>query len=249
MVLNPFSKVELPIAPVKKGYGFDGVVIRDKERDELQCHICGKFFKGLSKHISMAHGKTSREYKKEYGLPLTFPLVAKSTSALLSEQAIENSGNYNLTPIEASVKAKESRDKNVGKYREYYRNNASFHNKRGICDLQINSRYLVVCFIVGKLASESNLNTYDSPLRSRIIRRYESFDNYIKIIGQELYDNKKEGCMESVIAILRDFYHSNGELPKLKDFGVVTQDKILKMFGSFESSLVHSGFERMKVEI
>jgi hypothetical protein len=44
--------------------------------DKVQCHICGKTFRGLSNHVPQAHGMTAGEYRAEFGLPRTLGLVS-----------------------------------------------------------------------------------------------------------------------------------------------------------------------------
>ena len=49
------------------------------DNDKLRCHICGEEHAGLYRHVGMAHGVDTREYKKMYGIPMTYGLSGKAT--------------------------------------------------------------------------------------------------------------------------------------------------------------------------
>ncbi len=68
--------------PLKKytpGYGYYGVVSYNKERDKVQCHICGRLFKNVGSHAALLHGIGKQEYKKQTGLAMTTALVGEGT--------------------------------------------------------------------------------------------------------------------------------------------------------------------------
>jgi len=51
-----------------KIYGTVGIVAYDPIEDKLQCHLCGKWRRGLGTHVVMAHGWTADDYREEFGL-------------------------------------------------------------------------------------------------------------------------------------------------------------------------------------
>ena len=53
----------------------------------IVCMECGSKQKMLRRHLRTAHGMTAEEYRKDYGLPDTYPMVAPSYSEQRSELA------------------------------------------------------------------------------------------------------------------------------------------------------------------
>ena len=59
---------------------------RSVRNDHIVCLECGKHFSMLKRHLNTDHQLTPQEYRKKWGLPLTYPVVApdyaKTRSAL-----------------------------------------------------------------------------------------------------------------------------------------------------------------------
>lgn len=56
--------------------------------DFVTCLACGKRFKALKRHIRTDHGQTPQEYRAQWGLPATFPMVAPNYAATRSALAV-----------------------------------------------------------------------------------------------------------------------------------------------------------------
>lgn len=61
-----------------------GVLASDGER--VQCHICGRWYKGLGTHAWQAHGISADEYREEFGLKYTHGLVGENTKDRMSQK-------------------------------------------------------------------------------------------------------------------------------------------------------------------
>jgi predicted transcriptional regulator len=48
--------------------------------DHIVCMECGKKQKMLKRHLQTAHGMSADEYRKDYGLPADYPMVAPNYS-------------------------------------------------------------------------------------------------------------------------------------------------------------------------
>jgi predicted transcriptional regulator len=48
--------------------------------DYIVCMECGRKQKTLKRHLQTAHGMTPDEYRKDYGLPADYPLIAANYS-------------------------------------------------------------------------------------------------------------------------------------------------------------------------
>ena len=55
-------------------HGQIGVLAYDEAGDLLQCHVCGHWFENLGQHARLAHGVSSADYKREFGLNRSTPL-------------------------------------------------------------------------------------------------------------------------------------------------------------------------------
>lgn len=58
--------------------------------DYIVCMECGKKQKTLKRHLQTAHGMTPDQYRRDYGLPASYPMVAENYSARRSDLAREN---------------------------------------------------------------------------------------------------------------------------------------------------------------
>jgi predicted transcriptional regulator len=48
--------------------------------DYIACMECGKKQKTLKRHLMAAHGMTPEQYRKDYGLPASYPMIAADYS-------------------------------------------------------------------------------------------------------------------------------------------------------------------------
>lgn len=61
-------------------YGVLGEVQYSKDKNLIQCHICGRWYRNLcSSHVPRIHEMTAYEYKERFGLCNTWGLVGKDT--------------------------------------------------------------------------------------------------------------------------------------------------------------------------
>lgn len=57
------------------------------KKDEIVCLVCGGRFQGLKKHISIAHGLSPEEYREQFDLKSSYPMIASDLAQSLSEKA------------------------------------------------------------------------------------------------------------------------------------------------------------------
>lgn len=92
---EPLKKI-----PEKEGFGYYGVIMTTKNKNLIQCHICGKLFRTLGKHIR-THGMDKKIYKWKFGLQLTNPL--SSESEIENRRARFHEWNDKLSPKQKRV--------------------------------------------------------------------------------------------------------------------------------------------------
>jgi predicted transcriptional regulator len=68
-----------PAVSKKKAFGKDKVV----------CMICGKAMKTLTRHVKTAHALTPGQYRKQFGIPRTQSLAARSYSESRRQMALD----------------------------------------------------------------------------------------------------------------------------------------------------------------
>ena len=78
------------VGQTPSGYGLLGIVERDETG--VLCHECGRWFGGLSWHITKTHGMSVAEYRSVHQLPAGAPLVSLATSAKISASFSAPSG-------------------------------------------------------------------------------------------------------------------------------------------------------------
>lgn len=81
-----------PVVPVKGAF----------KKNEVLCLVCGKGgFKTLARHLNAAHGMRPGEYKKQFGIPKTQSLAAKTYSKARKAMAHERGLAENLAKARA----------------------------------------------------------------------------------------------------------------------------------------------------
>lgn len=78
------------------------------KKDEVICMICGKGFKTLKRHLAQAHDLKPGQYRKQFGIPSTQSLAAKSYSESRRQMAIDKGlgeGLAKARAVRASKKA------------------------------------------------------------------------------------------------------------------------------------------------
>lgn len=59
-------------------------------KNAITCIICGESMKTLSRHLMAKHNMAAKDYRKEFGIPRTQALAAKSYSETRKKMAIES---------------------------------------------------------------------------------------------------------------------------------------------------------------
>jgi predicted transcriptional regulator len=76
------------------------------KKDEVICLVCGKGgFKTLKRHLGQAHDLKPGQYRKQFGIPSTQSLAAKSYSESRRQVALDNNLADGLAKARAAKKA------------------------------------------------------------------------------------------------------------------------------------------------
>jgi len=83
---------EAPVISKKKAFG----------KDKVTCMICGKEMKTLTRHLRTAHEMKPGEYRKQFDIPRTQSLAARSYSESRRQMAIDRGLGDNLAKARAA---------------------------------------------------------------------------------------------------------------------------------------------------
>ena len=86
------EETDAPKISLKKAFGKDKVI----------CLICNKEMKTLTRHLRTAHDLKPGEYRKQFGIPRTQSLAAKSYSESRRQMAIDRGLGDNLAKARAA---------------------------------------------------------------------------------------------------------------------------------------------------
>lgn len=76
------------------------------KKDEVICMICNRGFKTLKRHLAMAHQLKPGEYRRQFGIPSSQSLAAKSYSESRRQMALEKGLGAGLASFRAAEKAR-----------------------------------------------------------------------------------------------------------------------------------------------
>lgn len=76
-VHGALARLQEPPAPAEPEKKKGLVSVRASVKpDHIVCMECGRKQKMLKRHLATAHGRTPDEYRSDYGLPASYPMVA-----------------------------------------------------------------------------------------------------------------------------------------------------------------------------
>lgn len=91
-VVAPAEEEQGPVISRKKAFG----------KDKIFCMICGKGMKTLSRHLKTSHEMTALDYRKQFDIPRSQSLAAKSYSEARRQMAIDRGLGEKLAKARAA---------------------------------------------------------------------------------------------------------------------------------------------------
>lgn len=240
-MIRPLYKAQAPFMEVKRGYGYQGVVMYDDAEDKVQCHICGNWFENVGQHSAIAHQLKAEDYKLSFGLTLSTALCGRKKSKRDREIGLSRREHFN------SVRNVWTKTHRPRRRKNYIPPHGSMRakNRKGLCDLQIRSRYEVVKSIVGKDPSRDDFQKYDKQLESWFSRN-GGLNKYKKSIGVKNWENGLRTPDIELIAALRKMAKEKKRVPYTTDFnkpGRPHFQTMLNHFGSWANTLRMAGLK------
>lgn len=111
------------------------------ESGKLQCHVCGRFYDGLSQHVNRAHNLNAEEYRAYFGFSLSAPLISQNLINTMRENGNNASEEHKQAMVLLLDQVRPSREQmSVIAYRRESR--AELKPKRNLQLKQISARGL-----------------------------------------------------------------------------------------------------------
>lgn len=235
VLIQNYKEPLKPVAEVLgQGYGYMGTLITDKEKTKLQCHLCGKFFVMLNRHIRL-HNLQAYEYKKIFHLSPTTALIGEAMRERMSEGYLKRQLNGDNARKGLEAYWQEVRE---GK-RPPQKHNRSLEwkNKNGSCPEQLLKKIKVLAEELGRTPSSNEFSRLSGSNAHTVRTVYGSWGNALRLLGMT---EGKPGfpprhTEESVLQAIQDFYGIHGRIPRKSDFNrgyVCSTGTIRKLFGT-----------------
>jgi predicted transcriptional regulator len=102
--LTALEKGEAVVAEVVEEAAGAPAISRKKAfgKDKVICMLCGKEMKTLARHLKTTHGLKPGEYRKQFDIPRTQPLAARSYSESRRQMAVDRGLGENLAKARAA---------------------------------------------------------------------------------------------------------------------------------------------------
>lgn len=102
--LAALEKGEAVVAEVVEEVAGAPAISRKKAfgKDKVVCMLCGKEMKTLARHLKTTHGMKPGEYRKQFDIPRSQPLAARSYSESRRQMAVERGLGENLAKARAA---------------------------------------------------------------------------------------------------------------------------------------------------
>lgn len=130
-------KLPLKEVPKDKGFGFFGVIALSKDRDLMQCHICGKLYANVSLHIR-GHKISTDDYKEQYQLAKGTSLIGEATRQKYQQLAMKRLSNLEIrVPAHILKRHEDIRAGRIVQPAALKKLTLESRNKRGLCPDQV----------------------------------------------------------------------------------------------------------------
>lgn len=230
-----------PLTRVNDGYGFYGTIAYDKSEKYTQCHVCGFFFENLGMHVNKKHGKSSEQYKQEFGLPVTLSLKApkshsyqwetwQSLSAEVRQKKLKQLAEARSRPMPASISKKSLYVKNL----------------EGRCPEQLLDKIITLKQKLGHTPSSTEfVKAYGSGFLGSIRLTFGTWNEALKLLNlaPKKHGGEREYDKENLLDMLRNFYERKGREPMSSDQAglLPSRQTYTRHFGSWTNAKKEAG--------
>lgn len=207
-----------PLKKYKEGFGYMGVVSYSKERDRVQCHICGRLFLNVGCHAKFAHGLLAQDYKKKVGLALKTALVGEGTREKLMK-AHDQIGSFSCKNLTKKQRIEKMRKMSrLAKNKGRHGWSLEKRNETGNCPEQLVDKIKKLQIKIGKRPSAKDYQKEYGSFQS-VITVYGKWNEALRVAGMTTYTDEKDirGDENYLLEQMRFFYKKYGRTPRQSD--------------------------------
>ena len=239
------SGINAPYKPLKDGYGYLGVLIINKKTGNVQCHICGNWFKSIGHHSIQKHKLTISNYKIKYGFPMHYPLCNVDLSLKQHNSALEKLKEGKI----GGHFAKNNLIKGHKMLRKKHHISYAKLNSKAICPEQVYRRVLLLADKLEHFPTTTDFQKEEPSLLSLICNRYGSLNKFKqKFNFPILRKGKNVRTKDECIVSIRNCIDKIKQIPRIKDYeklasknSYVDSHTLIRHFGSWNKALHIAG--------
>lgn len=204
-----------PLRKFDGGFGYMGVLSYSKEKDKVQCHICGRMFRAINNgHLGKVHKTTALEYKLRVGLSPTASLVGEGTRKKLFERPVNPNRIEELKKVH---KKRNAHIKKTGNDPQIHRKlSLEVKNKRGTCPDQLLDKIDKTIKSFGRVPTEEEFkNFHHGKFLGSIRNTYGTWNKALAKLGHKSYSPRY--TREDLLEAMRNFFQVHKRTPRWSD--------------------------------
>lgn len=256
-----FYNYKEPLRQVKSGFGYQGVILSNKEGTRVQCHVCGYLFSSVGLHARSVHNLKASEYKKKFGLSGRTRLISEEMRTMLKIRTLKW---INSMTDEQRMNIAKKRKLKLAEWRKKKgysplgtKMALEKRNERGTCPDQLLQKIKDCATALNRNPSKDEFITYCGS-QKYIAIIYKTFGSWIRAKGMAGYEENKKGVKlgvtnrktrytkEELIELLQIFYQENKWAPTETDCrrGLIPDSSIYRReFGTFTNARLEAGIK------
>lgn len=228
-----------PLREIMGGFGYYGTLAYSKDRDKVQCHLCGKMFGALRMHIIRTHKMSVINYKVKIGLAQGTALISEGTRRKLIQNAYPVWLKTTKDWDKFAQARKEGREKFWASKPERHKKPLESFNKTGTCPDQLLDIIDRTIKSFGRTPTYKEFKAFHHGRYSKIIlATYGTWSNALSKLGKKTvhipsYDK------EELLNSMREFYAINRRTARWSDFkrGLISgYGAYLRCFGTLNNA-------------
>lgn len=238
-----------PLTKYEKGFGYRGVVTYNKEKDKVQCHICGRMYRNVGSHSHFTHRISAEKYKIMVGLTQSTVLVGEGTRTKLitAHKEIPSFSQQGKTKAQIKAHMKKMADKGVTRGKGSRKSGWTLErrNKEGLCPDQLIDR---IQKLTEKLGERPSAKQYAKEYGSfqSVITVYGTWNKALEMAGIETYSKERGMRVDRKYLLdhMRMFYQKYERTPRTSDMrrGLLPYHQAYcKVFGTLNKARQEAG--------
>lgn len=213
-----------PLAKVEDGHGFYGTLAQTKNRDLVQCHICGDLVENLGTHAWVKHEMRAREYRIKFRLGLRTPLCSDSFSEKIKTMKAEQWER--MTEAEREARRESMREAQKKAVRVGNPRSLEALNRDGMCPDQLIEKIQLLADKLGKSPTYKQFEEeYNGKYIGAITRTFGSWVGAKRMAGyapcktgSKVPHNRNRYTNDQLLEFLRSAYKEKGTIPTYSDW-------------------------------